>query len=337
MSNDSALPVAGDDAALYNIGVVARMTGIPVATLRVWERRYGFPVAERTPGRHRIFSDREIARLRWVKERIDAGMQTGQAIRALEHRERQQADQENTTKGPGRDAVAPELLGSDPTSGPALESLQTRFTQALLTHELPAAERLLGDALAVFSVEDILLGIIRPAMVTIGEGWAKGKVSVASEHLASQFVRQRLLAWLASGSGNTRRVAPTVLATAPDDWHELSLLMIGILLQRRRWPTHYLGAAVPLPDLADFVRHVEPAAVVLVAMAEPGARALAGLSEAMPEVAVRGRPAICYAGRAFVLQPELRDAVPGVYLGSTLEEGLERLERLLFEVTGATA
>ena len=35
---------------IYNIGVVARMTGIPVATLRVWERRYQFPTAERTEG-----------------------------------------------------------------------------------------------------------------------------------------------------------------------------------------------------------------------------------------------------------------------------------------------
>ena len=40
------------DEPLYNIGMVARMTGIPVATLRVWERRYGFPNATRTPGGH---------------------------------------------------------------------------------------------------------------------------------------------------------------------------------------------------------------------------------------------------------------------------------------------
>ena len=48
---------------IYNIGVVARMTGIPVATLRVWERRYQFPTAERTEGGHRLYSERELVRL----------------------------------------------------------------------------------------------------------------------------------------------------------------------------------------------------------------------------------------------------------------------------------
>ena len=42
------------DESIYNIGVVSRMTGVPVATLRVWERRYGFPRSERTPGGHRL-------------------------------------------------------------------------------------------------------------------------------------------------------------------------------------------------------------------------------------------------------------------------------------------
>ena len=41
----------GSDEPLYNIGVVARMTGLSMATLRAWERRYDFPAAERTAGR----------------------------------------------------------------------------------------------------------------------------------------------------------------------------------------------------------------------------------------------------------------------------------------------
>jgi DNA-binding transcriptional MerR regulator len=80
---------SASDEPLYNIGIVSRMTGIPVATLRVWERRYGFPNATRTPGGHRLCSEREVMRLRWVKARVDDGMQTGQAIRALQHMEQE--------------------------------------------------------------------------------------------------------------------------------------------------------------------------------------------------------------------------------------------------------
>ena len=71
------------DKALYNIGVVSRMTNIPAATLRIWERRYGFPESERTDGGHRLYSEKEVQRLRWVKVKIDGGMQVRQVIRAL--------------------------------------------------------------------------------------------------------------------------------------------------------------------------------------------------------------------------------------------------------------
>ncbi len=115
--------LTGSDEPIYNIGVVSRMTGIPVATLRVWERRYQFPSAGRTAGGHRLYSEQELARLRWVKSTIDEGMQTSQAIRALHSHERQ-----------GR---IPELgaLTAEPTPQPVLEGsslevFRRRFTQS---------------------------------------------------------------------------------------------------------------------------------------------------------------------------------------------------------------
>ncbi len=59
-----------------------------------------------------------------------------------------------------------------------------------------------------------------------------------------------------------------MLACGPGEWHEISLLMLGVLLRRRRWPVAYLGQAVPLPDLVKFTREIKPAVVVLVAMTE---------------------------------------------------------------------
>ena len=62
----------GSEEPLYNIGVVSRMTGISMATLRAWERRYDFPSARRTMGGHRLYSEKDIMQLRWVR---DAGSQ----------------------------------------------------------------------------------------------------------------------------------------------------------------------------------------------------------------------------------------------------------------------
>ena len=77
----------GSHDPLYNIGVVTRMTGISMATLRAWERRYNFPETRRTSGGHRLYSEQDVYRLKWVKDRIDEGMQTAQAINALRYQE----------------------------------------------------------------------------------------------------------------------------------------------------------------------------------------------------------------------------------------------------------
>jgi two-component system, chemotaxis family, response regulator PixH len=69
---------------IYPIAVVARMTGIPASTLRHWERAFALVVPRRSEGGRRLYSDDDVARLRWLKERIDRdGLQAGVAHELL--------------------------------------------------------------------------------------------------------------------------------------------------------------------------------------------------------------------------------------------------------------
>ncbi|MEZ4771198.1 MAG: MerR family transcriptional regulator [Caldilineales bacterium] len=314
---------------IYNIGVVARMTGIPVATLRVWERRYDFPDAGRTAGGHRLYSENEVSRLRWVKSTIDEGMQTSQAIKALRKHE--------------RDGRILSLEASIPSSSTQpvreranLDVYHKHLIDALINNELDKADQLLGEVLALYSMDQLILEVIGPALADLGEAWSAGKITVATEHLASAFLRQRLIMWQSVGP-STHPIRPVVLSCAPDEWHEISLLMLGVLLRRRRWPVAYLGQAVPLPDLAKFVRDIRPPVVIVVAMTEKPAKELLQLSKWLPEVARTGRPVITYGGRAFNVKPELREKMIGTFLGETLLEGVDTVERMLRETTALTA
>lgn len=309
------------ETPLYNIGAVERMTGIPPATLRVWERRYDFPNPERTSGGHRIYTEREVERLKWVKERIDAGMQTSQAVEALQTLEKEGAFPERRT-----------LLAASPPSAkrenPALATLQTDLTEVLLSTQIAKADQILGETLALYPIEDLILHIIRPTLREIGDSWLNGEISIAEEHLATHYLRHRLIMWLETGPP-PHSVPPTVLACAPGEWHEGSLLMLGVLLRRRRWPVTYLGQSLPLKDMAEFVKDVNTPAVVLVAMRTETAQALAGWPKWLPEALETGRPIVTYGGRIFTNEPEWRARVPGIFLGETLTEGVETLERLL--------
>jgi DNA-binding transcriptional MerR regulator len=71
------------EPALYSIGVVSRMVGLPVSTLRSWEERYGVVIAVRSSGRQRRYTRNQLAQLTFVVEQIDQGFSSGDAHRLL--------------------------------------------------------------------------------------------------------------------------------------------------------------------------------------------------------------------------------------------------------------
>jgi len=68
---------------IYSISAVARMVGVPVATLRTWEERYALVVPDRNASGHRLFSRGQIEQLRSVKMHMAEGMSTADAHRLL--------------------------------------------------------------------------------------------------------------------------------------------------------------------------------------------------------------------------------------------------------------
>ncbi|GAB4397247.1 MAG: cobalamin-dependent protein [Anaerolineales bacterium] len=322
------------ESPLYNIGVVTRMTGISKATLRAWERRYGFPDSDRTSGGHRLYSEKDIVHLRWVKARIDQGMQTAQAIRALRHQENLETPYET----PAIELFAPQNEASQdneqfaamdmPAVNPLMAVYQRRLLQAFFEKDTSQADQILGEALASSSPEALMIDLIAPTLAQVGHAWENEKITIATEHLATNFLRHRLMMWMLS-SPPARDVPPIVMACAPDEWHEMSLLMMAVLLRRRQYPVAYLGQAMPLPDLAKFVQDIQPAVITLVAMTENSANNLRDWTRFLPHAAQTGVPAVTYAGRVFVQQPSIRLQMPGLYLGDTLREGLRTIETLM--------
>jgi MerR family transcriptional regulator, light-induced transcriptional regulator len=313
--DDQALTPAAE--AVYNIGAVTRLTGIPITTLHAWERRYGFPhPSERTTGGHRLYTEKDVTLLRYVKAQIESGLAARLAVSAA-------LKMDNESRMPTNHPVeiprAANLFAPSPAG-------RTQLAEALFQHDLMRADQLLAEMLAFSSPEELTLNIIGPVLADLGEAWSDGLISVAEEHLASNYLRQRLLMWMVSGPP-PRAANPIVLACAPGEWHEGSLLMLGMLLRRQGWPVAYLGQNVPFADLAAFVEKVRPGALVLVGMMEEPARRLVEWPQwIQPAV---GQPLVAFAGRAFVLHPELKDQVPGIYLGDTVQEGLARLGELL--------
>ena len=158
-----------------------------------------------------------------------------------------------------------------------------------------------------------------------------GRMDIATEHFATNFLRHELLTWMRTAPP-AYHVNPVVLACAPGELHEGSLLMLAVLLRRLRWPVVYMGQTTPLSDLAAFVDDITADVLVFVAMTEETARALVDWPHWLPDAAQKRRPMVTYGGRIFSEQPELTEQMPGVFLGKTLQEGVEKLDRMLHDL-----
>lgn len=280
---------------VFNTKAVARETGVPADTFRAWERRYGVPRPQRTAGGHRLYSERDMAIIRWLRDRTVEGVNISHAVVLLT----------NTI-----DSAAEEPASN--TDSRALSRVLDEFTQALSEFDLHQAERLVSEAFSLYPFEQVLLDMIQPAMIEIGERWHRGEINVAAEHFATQFVRRKLAGLLNVFEGGSHR-ATIIVGCAPGELHDLGMLMSALFLVRRGWHVVYLGPQVPLADLLETVGAVKPSLVCMSASTIETAMELVKVGHALHDTYPQVH--FGYGGRAFNVNPELCDTIQGTFLG----------------------
>lgn len=276
------------------ISAVAEMLGIPVPTIRSWERRYGFPQPARTGGKHRRYSADELAQLRGVRDRITRGERTGDAIAAVQ------------------------AAGTPP---PLHRGLLDAFSAAADSMDLEALRNVLRSATETLGADRAIAEIALPGMRAVGSRWRAGETDVANEHAATQVTRQ-WLAWMAAFMPPPYRRHPIVLACAPGEQHTVGLEAFAVMLARRGWTTRLLGADTPIPSVAAAVRATAATGVVVTAQRRVTRRsAIATVTtiDRLPRVTA------FYAGNAFVTARS-RSGVPGVYLGEDMIAAVDVVE-----------
>lgn len=203
-----------------NIAALARRTGVAPDTLRKWEQRYQILRPTRTSGGQRRYSERDVARVEWLCERLAEGYRIGEAA---------------------------SLLGTadtTPTRSPQ-DHLQAML-DAVDAGEPGQVGLLVDQAFALHGVDATFDDILVPLLHTVGERWQHRELSIGDEHLVTEMVRSRLGHLLADAGEGGHGTA--VLACAPGEQHELGLMMIAIRLRRDGWRVVYLGANTPVAD-----------------------------------------------------------------------------------------
>jgi DNA-binding transcriptional MerR regulator len=297
---------------VYNLKAVILETGLNPATLRAWERRYGFLKPQRSPGGQRIYSEQDITLLKWVMARQAEGLSISRAIQLWRNQEESRT-QESLSTGPA--------VGAE---GTRLDEARQQWIAACLRFDEAEAERTLSQAFALTAPEVICIEVLQKGLAEIGARWAAGAVSVQQEHFASALLVRRLNALLAVAP-RPSRPGRLLAACPPGEEHDLALLMLTFILRWGGWEVIYLGANVPLDQWDATLRVISPHLVLSVAQTLPGAASLIELAE----FAKAQSMPLAYGGGIFNHIPGLAGRIPGHFLGRQVDGAPQVIEHLL--------
>ena len=145
--------------------------------------------------------------------------------------------------------------------------LESRYTAALLACDQRAAEESIRQALdAKLSAAQIDDQIIAPALWRVGQLWARGEISVADEHAATEIsTRVLTLQREAQRVASARPEHRVMLATPSGDLHVVALRMVGNLLHEGGYDVMMIGGDVPIHALAHAAQRHDPDAICVSA------------------------------------------------------------------------
>lgn len=296
---------------MYTIKRAAQLTGVPEATLRAWERRYGVWVPQRSDSGYRLYDLDAIAVISTMRRLVVDGWSPAGAAEAVRS---------------GTVAVTPDAVSSDADGGvnapaqPVSDDYTERFLDAAAHLDIAGVEECLDAGFGLGSFEHVVDSWLFPTLSALGEAWARGEIDVAGEHAASHAVQRRLSAAF-NAAGNNPRGPAVVVGLPSGSQHELGALAFATAIRRIGMNVLYLGANVPASSWEIAVsRHTARAAVLAVVTPEDRPAAVT-----VAEVLARHdlAPTVCSGGAAGTA------LTPGVHdLASSIGAASRQLDQL---------
>ena len=224
---------------MLSIAAVERDTGLSKDTLRVWERRYGFPAPHRDALGTRSYPFEQVESLRTIKRLLDAGHRPGRVVAM-----------------PGEDLnrlaatiSAPKSNGEPPDASRRAAPELGPFLQALQANDVVLLRQVMAASSSRMGLGRFVLELLALLTAEVGEAWMQGRLEVFQEHLFTESVqvvlRNALHQLPVAGTGRPR----VLLSTVSGEPHGLGLLMAEAVLTLEGCHCISLGVQTPVSDI----------------------------------------------------------------------------------------
>ncbi|WP_020674675.1 MerR family transcriptional regulator [Geopsychrobacter electrodiphilus] len=224
---------------MKNIQQLSSEVGIGVDTLRIWERRYGFPAPQRDRRGHRSYSQNEVEELRIVKKLQDLGQRPG-VIFALNPNQRRKLVEKLVEEQAPKSASLKYLAAQMPVVeiGPQLRLL-------LSTHGL----------------SDFIHETVVPLVLLLGLGWTDGSISIAREHFISDLLEDIIKNEIKKPPADA--TASILCSTLNGERHRLGLLMAAAIFHQQGIGCQLISDDLPISEIAQLAEQLQVDAVAL--------------------------------------------------------------------------
>jgi len=213
---------------------VVSLTGINPVTLRAWERRHGLIRPQRTEGGHRLYTARDVQRIRDILRWTANGLPISKVG---------------------------DLLAGQPEASvrqhSAFDDWRAAVVRATKAFDGPALEGIHGQLFTLLPKATVLHEVLMPVWHELASAAAPGQRS--QWLFLDTFLRARLLLRLQMNQAD----APRVLLAGTDGQAELSVLCAGLLLSSEQQRIEVLGCGQPLEELPIVCAAMQPAALVI--------------------------------------------------------------------------
>ena len=128
---------------IYNLRAVLKEIGLRADVLRVWERRYELPKPQRSAGGHRLYSEYDIATVKWLHARQLEGLTISRAVDLW----KELADSGKDPLDHLSRATVVENISSSLADG-GIEGLRSQWVKACLDFDAFKADDVINQAFA---------------------------------------------------------------------------------------------------------------------------------------------------------------------------------------------
>ncbi len=223
-----------------NVRALVRLLGINENTLRAWERRYGAVSPKRDGDGRRLYSSKDVQRLKLLSSLVQEGHSIGRIAKLKTSSLEKMAAPKSETL-PLESAVDSDYLA--------------QIISALDDFRLDRLHETLQRARFQMSPKETIFQLIIPLLQRVGSLVLQNKLSITQEHLLSALLRDYLGVLhqsLSPYSYVSRKKAKNVmLSTREGDMHEFGILLAAILCNLHEYKCYYLGPNMPVRDLLD--------------------------------------------------------------------------------------